>query len=83
MSQKISISLSDELYAALGWAAQDRHEAKSEVIETFLRENKEVTQYIDRIRKQPKTSVFVAHSQAARNQPIGATQDSSKVRTFA
>ncbi len=67
MSQKISISISDELDAALGWAAQSRRESKSSVIETFLRENKEVTGYIERIRKQPKTSLYVAHSQFLRN----------------
>lgn len=64
MSQKISIPISDELDSALSWAVQSRRQSKSSVIETFLRENKEVNSYIERIRKQPKTSVYFGHDQS-------------------
>ena len=53
MVQKISVSISDELDGALAQAAQNRRESKSSIIEIFLRENKEISNYLDRVRKQP------------------------------
>ena len=63
---KISVSLSDELDSALEWAASDRNDNKSRLIETLLRENSFVNKYVQMIRAEPKTTVFAAHSQQSK-----------------
>jgi predicted transcriptional regulator len=58
MGRKLSISISDELDSALVLATVKRHESKSQVIETLLRENPAVQRFVDIVRADPETGIY-------------------------
>ncbi len=53
MVRKLSVSIGDELDAALMLAAIERHESKSKVIDTLLREHTVIQKYIELVRMEP------------------------------
>ncbi len=53
MVRKLSISIGDELDAALMLATVERHESKSKVIDTLLREHAVIQKNIELVRAEP------------------------------
>jgi len=53
MVRKLSISIGDELDAALMLATVERHESKSKVVDTLLREHAVIQRYIELVRAEP------------------------------
>ncbi len=66
MKSKVTISITSELDAALDMAALDRGLSKSVLIETYLREHREMQPRIDEVRAESKFTAFAASKNAGK-----------------
>lgn len=60
MMSKVTISISPELDAALDVAAVESGVNKSRLVETFLRENKAMTPFIEEVRAESRITAYAA-----------------------
>lgn len=60
MMTRVTITMSPELDSALTQASIVARTSKSHLIETFLREHKEVQKYIEDVRAEPDTGEYVS-----------------------
>jgi len=64
MVRKISISISEELDAALTLATIKRHESKSQAVEILLRENPTMGRFVDIVRAEPTSGPLLGSTMA-------------------
>ena len=74
--EKISISISPELYTAIEAVAMDKRSSISKQIEIYLRENEDVKRYLKHIRSEPESGGETIHASKFRTiRPAGESQD--------
>lgn len=64
MVRKISISISEELDAALMLATIKRRESKSQVVEILLRENPTIGRFVEIVRAEPASGPLLGSTMA-------------------
>lgn len=64
MVRKISISISEELDAALTLATIKRRESKSQAVEILLRENPTIGRFVDIVRAEPASGPLLGSTMA-------------------
>ncbi|MFZ0698665.1 MAG: hypothetical protein WAN74_00490 [Thermoplasmata archaeon] len=64
MVRKISISISEELDAALTLATIRRRESKSQVVEILLRENPTIGRFVGIVRAEPTSGPLLGSTMA-------------------